>query len=62
MWSDCLLDLGPDLNSSSFLLFHSGQVFHELVCPFTVLPYIFFNFTALFSYPDGRKEDLKLKT
>ena len=40
------------LDSSSFYLFHSGQVFHELVCPLTVvLPQIFFNLTTLFSYP-----------
>ena len=39
------------LDSSSFSLFHSGQVFHELVCPLTViLPQIFFNHTTLFSY------------
>ena len=35
-----------------FFLFHSGQVFHQLVCPLTVvLPKIFFNLTTLFSYP-----------
>ena len=42
------------LDSSSFPLFHSGQVFHVLVCPLTVvLPQIFFNLTTLFvfSYP-----------
>ena len=40
------------LDSNSFSLFHSGQVFHELVCPLTVvLPQIFFNLTTLFSYP-----------
>ena len=40
------------LDSSSFPLFHSGQVFHELVCPVTVvLPQIFFNLTTPFSYP-----------
>ena len=39
-------------DSSSFPLFHSGQVFHELVCSLTVaLPQIFFNVTTLFSYP-----------
>ena len=33
-------------------MFHSVQVFHELVCPLTVvLPQIFFNLTTLFSYP-----------
>ena len=33
-------------------LFHSGQVFHQLVCPLTVvLRQIFFNLTTLFSYP-----------
>ena len=38
------------LDSSSFLLFHSGQAFHQLVCPLTVvLPQIFFNLTTLFS-------------
>ena len=40
------------LDSSRFPLFHSGQVFHQFVCPLTVvLPQIFFNFTTLFSYP-----------
>ena len=40
------------LDSSSLSLFHSGQVFHELVRPLTVvLPQIFFNLTTLFSYP-----------
>ena len=40
------------LDSSSFPLFHSGQVFHQLVCPLTVVfPQIFFHFTTLFSYP-----------
>ena len=42
------------LDSSSFPLCHthSDQVFHELVCPLTVvLPQIFFNLTTLFSYP-----------
>ena len=39
-------------DSSRFPLFHSGQVFHQLVCPLTVvLPQIFFNLTTLFSYP-----------
>ena len=38
------------LDSSRFPLFHSGQVFHQLVCPLTVvLPQIFFNLTTLFS-------------
>ena len=33
-------------------MFCSCQVFYELVCPLTVvLPQIFFNLTALFSYP-----------
>ena len=36
----------------SFPLFHTSQVFHQLVCPFTVvLPQVFFNLTTLFSYP-----------
>ena len=36
------------MDSSSFPLFHSGQ----LVCPLTVfLPQIFFDLTTLFSYP-----------
>ena len=35
------------LDSSCFPLFHSGQVFHQLVCP---LPQIFSNLTTLF-YP-----------
>ena len=40
------------LDSSRFPLFHSGQVFHQLVCPLTVvLPQIFFNLTTLSSYP-----------
>ena len=40
------------LVSSRFPLFHSGQVFHQLVCPLTVvLPRIFFNLTTLFFYP-----------
>ena len=40
------------LDSSSFSLCHRGQVFHELVCPLTVvLPQIFFNLTTLISYP-----------
>ena len=40
------------MDSSRFPLFHSGQVFHQLICPFTVvLPQIFFNLTSLFSYP-----------
>ena len=31
---------------------NSGQVFHELICPLTViLPQISFNLTKLFSYP-----------
>ena len=39
------------LGSSSFSLFHSGKVFHELVCPLTVvLPHIFF---YLFHAPFG---------
>ena len=49
---------GPDKRetcyhfSSRFPLFHSGRVFHQLVCPLTfVLPQIFFKFTTLFSYP-----------
>ena len=37
---------------SSFPSFHSDQVFHELVCPLTVVfPHIFFYLTTLFSYP-----------
>ena len=40
------------LDTSCFPLFHSGQVFHQLACPLTVvLPQIFFNLTTLFSYP-----------
>ena len=40
------------LDSSRFPLFHSVQVFHQLVCPLTVvLPQILFNYTTLFSYP-----------
>ena len=40
------------LDSSRFPLFHSGQVFHQLVCPLTVvLRQIFFNLTTLFSCP-----------
>ena len=40
------------LDSSSFSLIHSGLVFHELVCPLTVvLPQIFFSLTTLFFYP-----------
>ena len=36
------------LDSNRFPLFHSGQVFHQLVCPLTVvLPQIFFNLTTL---------------
>ena len=41
------------LDRSRFPLFHSGQVFHQLVCPLTVvLPQIFFNLTnvLLFSF------------
>ena len=38
------------LDSSHFPLFHSGQVFHQLICPLTVvLPQIFFNLATLFS-------------
>ena len=38
------------LDSSCFPLFHSGQVFHQLVCPLTVvLPKIFFYLLKLFS-------------
>ena len=40
------------LDSSSFSLFHSGQVFHQLVCPLTVvLPQIVFRLATLFCYP-----------
>ena len=40
------------LYSSCFPLFRSGQVFHQLVCPLTVvLPQIFCNLTTLFSNP-----------
>ena len=40
------------LGGNSFPLFHSGQVFHELECPLTVvLPQIFSSVTTLFSYP-----------
>ena len=42
-----ILSIGSVLESSSFSLFHSGQVFHELVCP---LPQIFFSLTKVFSY------------
>ena len=39
------------LDSSSFPLFHSGQVLRELLFQFTVvLPQIFFSLTTLFSY------------
>ena len=42
----------PSTHRSSFPLFHSGQVFHELVCPLTVvLPQTFFSLTTLFPYP-----------
>ena len=53
----CLSDLLTDCRDSSdyilsTCLFHSGQVFHGLVCPLiVVLPQIFFNLTTLFSYP-----------
>ena len=40
------------MDSSSVLLFHCGQVSHELVSPFIdVLPQIFFSLTTLFPYP-----------
>ena len=40
------------LDSSRFSLFHSGQVFHKLVCSLAaVLPQSFFSLTTLFSYP-----------
>ena len=40
-----------DLDSSCFPLFHSGQVFHQLVCPLTVvLSQIFCNLATLFFY------------
>ena len=40
------------LDSSSFFLFHSGQVFHELVYPLTVVPpQKLFSLITLFSYP-----------
>ena len=40
------------MDSSHFPLFHSGQVFYQLVCPLTVVvPQIFFSLTTLFSYP-----------
>ena len=40
------------LDSSNFSLFHSSQVFHELVCPLAVvLPQIFLSLSTLFSYP-----------
>ena len=39
-------------DSSGIPLFHSAPVFHELVCPISVvLPQIFTNLTTLFSYP-----------
>ena len=38
------------LDSSCFSFFHSGQVFHKMVCAFTFgLSHIFFNLTTLFS-------------
>ena len=38
-------------DSRRFPLFHSGQVFDQLVWPLTVVrPQIFFNLTTLFSY------------
>ena len=46
---DCKYNPWTILDSSSFPLFHSGLVFHELVCPLTVvLPQIA---TTPFSYP-----------
>ena len=40
------------MDSSRFPLFHSGQVFHQLVCLLiVVLSQIFFNLTTLLSYP-----------
>ena len=40
------------LDSSRCPLFHSSQVFHKLLWPFSVvLPQNFFNLTTLFSYP-----------
>ena len=40
------------LDNSSFSLLHSGQVFHQLVCPLpVVLPQIFLSLTTLFSNP-----------
>ena len=40
------------LDSSSFSLFHNGEVFHKLICPLTVVPpQIFFNLASLFSCP-----------
>ena len=40
------------MDSSHFPLFHSGQVFHQLVCPLTVvLPQIVFRLATLFCYP-----------
>ena len=39
------------LDSISFPLFQSGQVFDDLVCPLIVIvPQIFFHLTTLFSY------------
>ena len=39
-------------SESSFPLFHTGHIFHDLVCPLAVvLPQIFFNLTKLFSNP-----------
>ena len=39
------------LDSNSFSLFHSGEVFHEFVCSLiVVLPQFFFNLITLFSY------------
>ena len=42
------------LDSSSFPLFHNGQVFHMLVCTLVVVfPQIFFSLTTLFSLIEG---------
>ena len=54
-WSSSVGMLSPPadfMDKSSFPMFHSGQVFHGLVCPLpVVLLQIIFNLTTLFSYP-----------
>ena len=49
---DCEAFSWTILDSSRFPLFHSGQVFHRLECPLTVvLPQIFFFLTSLHCSP-----------